>query len=258
LANARIIAYLFMIIGALLLVTYAAWDVLQAEFTWEETSKNTVLVLGTGAAFLGIYAAAMSTERYVKAEALAAGCSSVLDNLNRIMTELNVNGNAVYLPASYAGEPRIFIPAKEGSGSIPDLRGDPTFLTGTTSSQLGLLISPLGHRLCQLLESELKAGLESLEPGAVASMVPPLLSQGLGLAASVDLDEEGMTCSIRSSVCSDQYRSGLRAAMRVGCPVASCMIEALARSENAAIRILSLAYDAQTDTAQIRLGRAEE
>ncbi len=252
--NSRTIAYLFVITGTGLLATYAAWGSLQEEFGWGETSKNTVLVLGAGATFLGIYAAAMSTERYVKAETIVSSCAAGLENLDRILTELRIEGRGIYLPKSHVGNPRVFIPASTKETALPDLRGDPTFLTGT-AGPAGLLISPPGHRLCTLLEEELELELDGLEPGTFSTLIPPLLSQGLGLAGSVEIDEEQMTFSISSPFCSELCSLGMKSCRQVGCPLCSCISEGLSRSLAMPLRIESLAYDATADMVKASLAK---
>lgn len=244
-SSTRLVGILFLATGISLLV---------AELFLRE---NVVLILGAGATFLGIYATAMSTERYVKGDTLVAGCAAGLENLDRIISELGVDGNAVYLPKSYVGEPRVFVPAKRGVTALPDLRGDPTFLTGTDAGELGILISPPGHRLCTLLEEELEIGLDGLEPAAIATMIPPIMSQGLGLAGSVEIDEENLTFTIGSPVCSELCKSGLKACRQVGCPICSSICEALSRSLGVALSLESLDYDGASDMVRASLSRLE-
>ncbi len=255
--DAKIIAYLFAITGIALLATYAAWGFLEEEFGWAETSKNTVLVLGAGATFLGIYTAAMSTERYVKAETIVSSCAAGLENLDRILTELQIEGSGIYLPKSHVGKPRVFIPASTKDTALPDLRGDPTFLTGT-AGPAGLLITPPGHGLCTLLEDELEVELDELEPGGFATLVPPLLSQGLGLAESVEIDEERLTFSISSPFCSELCSLGMRSCRQIGCPLCSCISEGLSRSLATPLRLESLTYDAAADVVKATLSRLGE
>ncbi len=218
---------------------------------------DVLLVLGVGSIFLGIYSIAMSTELYVKSDVILAACAAGLENLDRVLGELGITGKAVYLPKAYAGEPRVFVPAGTGPTAVPDLRGDPTFLTGA-SSQLGLVISPPGHRLCSLLEEELGMSLDGLEPAAVANTIPPLITQGLGLARSMEIDEESLSFRARSPACSDLCASGLRACQQVGCMICSSICEALSRSLDAALRLESLDYDKASDTVTVRLARLEE
>jgi len=241
----RIVGLVFLLIGIGLLVS---------ELFFEGALP---LVLGAGTSFLGVYTIAMSTERYVKADVLVAGFEASMENIDRVLRELKVSGRAVFLPKRYAGEPRIFLPARTGEITLPDLRGDPTFLTGVEADEAGILLFPPGHGLCILLEGELESEMEGLEPEAVATMIPPLLCQGLGLAKSIDIDEEKLTLELRSPVTFGFYGRNLKGAEQIGCPVSSCISEALSRSLDAALMVESVRYESGRELVEVVLRRLE-
>ncbi len=251
----RFTGYTLTVIGLAMVLAYLMWGQVMDFLGVPEDPKNLALVLGTGTTFLGIYTSVMSTERYVKAETLASGFSASLENLDRIISELEIHGRGIYLPNDYVGEPRVFLPVKKGDVSIPDLRGDPTFLTGADAGELGILISPPGHHLCSLLEGELEARIEDLEPSTVATMVPPLLSHGFGLASYIEIDEQEPSFVIRSPASSDLCERELFSCTRVGCPLCSCLCEALSRSMDVALRLESLEYEAARNRVSVTLTR---
>ena len=240
----KVFGFLSLFAGILMLVGEAWWQ------------QNVLLILGSGSVFLGIYSIVLSTERYVKAEAFTASFGSEVENLDRIMVGLEIDGKAIYLPRDYAGSPRVFIPARDG-GPLPDVRADPVFVTGSGSSSMGIHMLPLGHSLLTYLEEELEAKVEDLEPSAVAVMLPPLLTQGLGLAASVEIDEVDLTFTVQSPICSSTCKRGLKACTNVGCPLCSCIAEALSRSLGAPLRLSALQYDLPTDRVSGRLEKIE-
>jgi len=97
--------------------------------------------------------------------------------------------------------------------------------------------------------------MEDLEASAVSTMVAPLLSRGLELAGSIEVDEGEPSFIVRSPVCSDVCERRLPSCIRVGCPVCSCICEALSRSMGLALRLDSLEYDSARDEVSVTLTR---
>lgn len=243
-------------LGLAMLALYLAWDYLGIG-GGETDPRNVALVLGAGTTFLGVYTSVMATETYVKSEVISSDFTAGMENLDRIIRELSVEGQGIYLPADYVGEPRAFLPVKRGDISLPDLRGDPTFLTGADASEPGILIFPPGHRLCDIAQREMEVDIEALDPEALATILPPLLSVGLGLAGSIEIDESDLVVTLTEPASRDLYESGLEAVRRLGCPICSCVCEALCRSMDTALRIESLEYDPGRGKVKASLARLE-
>ena len=85
----------------------------------------------------------------------------------RILEDLEINGNAIFIPKSnQITEEKILIPPnKEGTIKIPEIKNNDLFLKGNNNENLGIVLPPSGLELLNNIEKEVK--FENTEIGNI-------------------------------------------------------------------------------------------
>ncbi|MCJ7697631.1 MAG: hypothetical protein MUO73_04805, partial [Thermoplasmata archaeon] len=150
--KAKIVGSLLIIIGIVLLFN----------------PNSLFLKLGFASLLIGIFMILMITERTIPKQIGDAQIEGNLDFIKKITKELNLIGNAIFLPKSNnLTEERIFIPLNKTTDiKLPEIDDDYVFSTGTDGKSLGISVPPSGLKLLKYLEAEgtfENAGLENIE-----------------------------------------------------------------------------------------------
>ncbi|HID25856.1 MAG TPA: hypothetical protein EYP23_05290 [Thermoplasmata archaeon] len=113
--------------------------------------------IGFASILIGLFMICIVTERSIPVEISDAVLRGNIDAIRRIIRDLNLNGNAIFLPETdKLSEERVFIPPnKTGVIRIPEIHADDIFLTymdGKNLKTLGVSIPPSGLILLKELE----------------------------------------------------------------------------------------------------------
>ncbi|MCK4349178.1 MAG: hypothetical protein KAW47_11245 [Thermoplasmatales archaeon] len=130
-------------------------------------STSLYIKIGFTSILIGIFMIFMVTERSVPQKISNAQIEGNLGIVKSITKELNLAGNAVFIPKSdILTEERIFIPLNNSDVALPEIDDDFVFSTGTDGKSLGISIPPSGLKLLQEVEKEAdfeNAGRENIE-----------------------------------------------------------------------------------------------
>ena len=126
------------------------------------------LKLGFASILIGVFMILMITDRTIPEHISDAQIEGNLDFIKKITKELNLTGNAIFLPKSNnLTEERIFIPLSTTTDiKLPEIDDDYVFSTGTDGKSLGISVPPSGLKLLKYVEGEgtfEDAGLENIE-----------------------------------------------------------------------------------------------
>jgi hypothetical protein len=111
--------------------------------------------LGFSAILIGVFMIIMITEKTVPENISNAQIKGHIDAVKQITSQLNLRGNAVFLPKSNVlTEERVFIPLQNGEVSLPDIDDEFVFATGNDSTSLGLALPPSGLSLLNEVEKD--------------------------------------------------------------------------------------------------------
>ena len=135
-------------------------------FLFNPTSLN--IKIAFASILIGIFMIFMITEKTVPEKISTAQIKGDLNAVKKIIRQLNLDGNAVFLPKSeILNEERILIPPNDsGVIKVPNINDDHVFLTGPDGKNLGISIPPSGLKLLNEIEKEgifENTGIENIE-----------------------------------------------------------------------------------------------
>jgi len=205
------------------------------------STSTTLAFVGLTLSFWGILFLFVLPGRYVKSEVLDSMAFSSLSSINKLISESNCRGKAVYLPPYPKGVyvPKHFQEFKDGLVFIS------TKKTGVESSieqafmrkPKGMRLIPPGLDLANLLEKESGVNLSKTNPDFLTETLPNLLVHDLELAgdAKIDLGKDLVRVEIRALTCEDLCRQASKLTnicYNLGCPLCSSMACVLTRVTN--------------------------
>jgi hypothetical protein len=185
--------------------------------------------LGLAGLFLAVVVYTFKGRGYVKKDGLTAVLGSYRELLRKMVSDLDLEGNAVYIPP-YENLPEggTFIPLREDfSLSLGRLDEETVFLTNVGSErEMGLSIRPTGLELLRKFEEHLEGSLEGSGPAEVESVAGSVL-RALDLAKGVYIEEGdgGFRVVVRPDFSCDP-----EGCEQVACPVCSSVLLALSKA----------------------------
>lgn len=190
--------------------------------------------IGLGLTFWGALLLFIRPVRYVKSDLLDATIVSSLATIDRIIEDLNYQGDAVYLPPRHLKELEqgiLFISAQKGTAvpTIDKLTQEKVFV-----NPHGMCITPLGQGLVNLFEEKLGTNLFKTDLDFLQTNLPRLLIDDLELLKDIKINihsnmvQVRMTRSVYSNLCGE-VKKLTNICTRLGCPLCSAIACALAR-----------------------------
>lgn len=227
--------------------------VLQSRLQTLEDRRDVFLVSAIGTVFLGIFAIAMLGEQSTPTLVVGDQMLATARATGGILDALSLAGSSLYLPAKHGlSIEKVFVPATRGKATPPAaLTEDMSLSPGKDGSTPGVVVEPLGLRLLNSLESELRtkvegAGLEAME-GTLQ-----VLKHGLGMLRDFHFKErEGKTIlrveykSLLGS-CRTVRKERPDTCRQMQCVGCSCLLTAAARATGRVVSVEEV--DNSTDT----------
>ncbi len=209
-----------------------------------ENRRDVFLVIAIGTVFLGMFAIAVlgepSTPTVVVGDQMVAAAKAN----GGILDALSLAGNAQYLPAAHGLEgEKIFVPATKGKAAPPAaLTEDMVLSPGKDGSTPGVIVEPLGLRLLNSLESELRTKIEGAGLEASEGTLQ-ILKHGIGILRDFHFKERDGKTVMRV-----EYKSLLEACRTVRkerpdtcrqmqCVGCSCLLTAAARATGKVVAV---------------------
>ncbi|AIF70332.1 hypothetical protein PAP_09785 [Palaeococcus pacificus DY20341] len=195
--------------------------------------------LGLAGIFLGVIIFTFKSSGYIKKEALNNVMNSYNLLLEKMITDLGLEGNAVYIPP-YENLPEggLFVPLHEEFDlNLGKLSSDVVFLTNVSNErQMGLSLRPPGLELLKKYEEHLEYPLESTSYSEVEASSGSVL-RALGLAKSVYIEEveKGFRVVVQPDIECDP-----QSCEKVACPICSSILLGLAKATGELIHVESV------------------
>jgi len=191
------------------------------------------LKLGFGCILIGLFMIVMITERTVPETMSNAQIQGHTNVVQQITNQLNLKGNAVFLPQNgILNNERVFIPLKSTQPIIPSVDDEMVFATGADGTSIGLSLPPSGMLLLSEVEKETtfdNTDMEYLEEKLQTFV-------GMNILKSITLKQKDdrwqlelmkpLYCTQMSSLCK-QYP----------CPSCSAVFTAITKATGLKIRI---------------------
>lgn len=206
--------------------------------------------LGFAVILIGVLLIFMITEKTIPRKLSKAQIEGNFNAFENITKNLNLSGNAVFIPTSdILNEERIFIPLEESNMKIPELNDDSVFSTGIDGRSLGMAIPPSGLKLLQEVEKEIKfseISEENLEE-KLQSFV------GLDLLKSVTLKRlsENWKLIIEKPIFCESNKNMCK---QFPCPTCSAILTAITRSTDKKIWISDVFHNGKKAEFTLKIG----
>jgi len=210
------IGYLLLCLGLTFLLTSIFWPVYSNPFI--------PAFIGLGLTFWGALILFIKPTKYVRRELLNHTTTSSLSTLNKIISELNYRGKAIYLPPKHLKSLKggiIFIP-KEDKVVVPkveELIEEKFFLKNPG----GLCLTSPGLGLMALYEEELGVDFSKVDINYLQNNLPKLFIEGLEILEDFEMTLNGnminvkMTGSVFKDFCKNE--GSINTCKTIGCPL---------------------------------------
>jgi len=248
-ASERITGYILALVGILALVLSIAYV------------SSILAFIGLGLTFWGALLLYLKNERYVKTRLLDSTALSSLENLSKIIKELDYKGRAVYLPPKYLRDFKsglVYIPKKEETEipSVEEVSEEKTF----SKNPQGIFLTPPGLNLTHLFEKELETDFVKTDLPYLQKNMPKLFIENLEIAQDSQIETQNsivnveITGSVYKDFCTET-RKLQNICGSIGCPLCSAIACALAMAVGKPIIIEKdeTSEDNKTITIQYRI-----
>lgn len=200
--------------------------------------------LGVGFILIGLFSIVMISEKTIPEHIGNTQIQGPLQAIHQIINQLNVKGNAVFLPQKNIQQQKIYIPVQHNDTSpLPEINDELVFFTGSNNTSLGISLPPSGHLLLEELEKETNftnTPFEQIEE-KLQIFVGKDLCQSISLKKNknnIQLQiNKPLNCVSNENVCS-QYP----------CPPCSAALSAICKATQQKLRIESVQQKAKKTT----------
>ncbi len=212
-----------------------------------------------GAAFIGLLLVLLIHESTVEEEVAIAGLFSGVSSLNRLLDDLEIDGNAIAVPpGKNLTESRTYIPAGDFNG-LPDLY-DEMSIVGV-EGKTGISLVPVGLPLLELAKNRMKYDLKDSGMEGVHDCLSHL-SIGMEMARSYHLKEENgetrliINLSKYENCCQKLRKESGDLCRKAVCPICSAFITGISEGSSLPIRIVR--FERKENLAEFLLEKIQE
>jgi hypothetical protein len=245
----KIIAYIMLILGAASLATSAFYV------------SSILAFIGLGLSFWGALLLYITPTRYVKLELLNAVAPSTLANIEKMLTNSNLNEKGIYLPPKYLKDFEssvVFIPSKNNK-ALPRL-GEIDEEKLYSKNPEGLFLTPPGLALSKMFEKELGTSFTRTDLNYIQNNLPKLVIEDMEIAENVEVITENNLITVEianhifSEICEETRKLG-KTHEAMGCTLSSALACALAKATGKPITIENeeQSQDGKTTKIQYRI-----
>jgi hypothetical protein len=192
----------------------------------------------------------MITEGSISKKTSDAQIEGNMDTVTKIIKDLNLNGNAIFLPKSdKLTEERILIPPNQkGIVKIPSITNDNIILKGKNGENLGISLPPAGLKL--LNEIEKNEDFKYIETENIEEKLQKFVGMNLLKSVSLKKLKSGWKLELeKPAFC----RNGQTTHQQYPCPTCSAAILAITRTFNDKIRIYNTVANGEKITHYLNI-----
>jgi hypothetical protein len=191
------------------------------------------LKIGFASILIGIFIIFMITERIIPQKISQAQVEGNQNVIKKIIKELNLHGNAIFIPKSdILNEERIFIPLNDSEIAIPEIDDEFVFSTGNDGKSLGISIPPSGLKLLKEVEKE--TDFENIDNDNIEEKLQTFVGMDIIKSISFKKDKDKWKLELEKPIiCSnDRYICS-----KNPCPSCSAIISAITKASKKQIFI---------------------
>jgi len=206
--------------------------------------------LGFASIIIGLLLIFIITERSIPKNLSDAQIKGNIDTIKNITKNLNLTGNAMFLPKSdLRTEERIFISLNKTNQTLPVIDNDFVFSTGSDGKSLGIAVPPSGLKLLDEIEKQVDfkgITIDEIEDPLQAfvgmDLIKSLTLQKTENSILLEMDKP-VFCSKDQTLC-NQYP----------CPTCSAVITAVTRAAKQNIKINNTIHNEKKVTFDLKIG----
>ena len=227
-------------------------------------ASTIVAFIGLSFTFWGILFLFTRSTDYIAHKVLDATNISPYATLDRIISDLNYDGNAIYIPSlsddnnlpahlSILKEMIVFISSKKivTLPSIEKLMGKDFIIKDPE----GVCITPPGSGLVSLFENELQTSLTKLSPDELYYIIPKIIVTNLELASNLEVEAINETVHVKivNSVYRNLYSSkqNLKSITLIGCPLVSSLGCSIANTTRELVTLTQIQVSPNQKTVEV-------
>jgi len=216
------VGYLLLFFGAISLASSIIYN------------SSILAFIGLGLTLWGSLFLFVKPTKYVKLNVFDSTTLSSLKNIDKILTELNYQGQGIHLPPRHLKELKegvVFVPMNKGT-LIP--REEDVAKEKICMNLDGICLTPPGQGLLNLYEKELGTDLSKTNLNYLRNNLPRLLVEDLEILEAFEINEQDdkvyvkMKGSVYQGLC-NHLRNNAKICSRLGCPLCSSIACALAK-----------------------------
>jgi len=227
-------------------------------------TSSILAFIGLGLTFWGALLLHVTPSKHVPLELLNATATSTLTNIEKIITDSNLNGKGIYLPPKYLKHfesSLIFIPSKaEQILPKPEEVEEEKLYSKNPD---GIFLTPPGLALSKLFEKELGTSFTKTDLNHLQEKLPKLFIEDMEIVEGIDIKTENNTITIEitnhilKDIC-EEARKYQKLHESIGCPLCSALACALAKATGKPITIEREEQSQNGKTTKIRYCMLEE
>jgi hypothetical protein len=248
----RIVAYGMLGVGSTLIATSLFYG------------SSLSAIMGLALTFWGAILLYVVPTEHVPLELLNAVAASNMVNVEKVLSELEMKGNGVYLSPKYLKDfesSLVFIPKETGNRLPPSQEVDAGKLHSGNLN--GVFLTPPGLALSKLFEKELGMSFTKTDFNVLKKELPRLLIEDLEIAQDVEVESQGniitieATNSIFNKLC-DETRKLEKTHAAVGCVFSSALACAIAKATGKPVVVQKEELVTKRKTTRIEFHTLEE
>ena len=170
--------------------------------------------------------------------------------IKKITENLNLNGNAIFLPKSdILNEERVFIPLENDNIKIPEIHDDFVFSTGMDGESLGISLPPSGLKLLEIVQKEID--IENIGEENIDEFLQIFIGLELvGSVKKIKKDNKWKLEIAKPIFCN----KNLSMCKKYPCPVCSAILTGLTKALGKKIRIINVEFNKNKIIFYLKVG----
>lgn len=155
-------------------------------------NSSIIALIGLGLIFWGSILIFITNEKYVKKNITIASIFPSINQINKIITELNYNGKTIFLPPKNLkdfDDCKVFIQKNRNSDPsvLYDFKQKTDHIIITKPN--GLLLEPIGSSILKIFEENLNTSFTNIDLKFLKKYLPNVIIDDLELASNFEINE---------------------------------------------------------------------
>lgn len=232
--RAKIIGITLVVIGLILLLT----------------DDTFYIKLAFALILIGALLIFMITEKTIPSKISKAQIEGNLNAFKNITKNLNLTGNAVFIPTSdILTEERVFIPLEKTKMKLPEFNNDFVFSTGMDGKSLGIALPPSGLKLLEEVGKE--TDFENTNEENIEEQLQTFVGMDLLKSVALKKSKDNWKLEIEKPIFCNNEQSMCK---QYPCPTCSAILTAITRSTNKKIWINDTTHNGKKVEFNLKIG----